>query len=480
MLLDLLNQYSIKSATDINGSTLINMFLEEEQRTGQTQNHVQDKYKLSAYPTFGLVTFCTTGETVVRALYEHNDVLYAVAGNKFGSINSGGSFTQIGSNLSTSTGFAKIKAITGGSNTNNQLMIIDGTNGYTYNLNSLVATFPISDGDFPQTATDITTLDDYAIVLNNSSITYNISGVSDTTLWSALDFASKTRQPDKIVAITTLNGELWLLGSKTCEVWIDTGAASFPIERRPDVFLEEGVVAKQSVAIVGNTLMYLAKSRTGGYAVVQVENYIPKVASTKAIMYLLNSFTTVSDAIAYGYAKDGHEFYEITFPTDNKTLVLDVSNGSWVERTSNISSTYGRFLGNCSAFCYGKSFIGDSQSGVIYTQSNSTYTENGTAIRRRFVSPHIYEGGNNITINYLQIDVQTNVGSSKTFLLEKSVDHGTTWTTVGTYTVPTSGSGRIRVPALGTSPVITFRITTTDNFKFVLLGFQADITVGAW
>jgi len=483
MILDLLTQYTVKSSTDQNQATLENMFLEEEQKTPLRQDpraYIQDEYQLTAYPTFGLTTFSTTGESNVRALYNHNETLYAVAGNKFGSVNSGGTFSQLGSNLNTSSGYAKIVSITGGSNTNNQLVIIDGTNGYSYNTGSSTGEFPIADSDFPDTASDITTLDDYVIVLQNSSISYQLNTVSDSLTWSALDFASKTRKPDKIVGIHVVGGELMLLGNTTGEVWINTGNVSFPLERRPDVFIEQGLAAKRSLVVVAGVLMYLGQSRTGGYGIVQVENYIPKVVSTKAIMNLINSFSTVSDAIAYGYAKDGNEFYEITFPTADKTLTLNVSNGSWTIRNSNISGTYGRFKADCAAFCYGKCLIGDSQSGVIFTQDNAVYTENGTAIRRRFVTPNIYLEGMYFTINYLQIDVQSNVGSSKTFLLEMSLDRGNTWSTVGTYTVPTAGDNRIRIDALGGSNVFTFRITTTDNYKFVIRGFLADVTVGAW
>ena len=120
----------------------------------------------------------------------------------FGSVSSGGTFTQLGSNLNTSTGFAKIVSITGSSDTNNQLVIIDGTNGYTYNIGTSTATFPISDGDFPQTAVDVVTLDDYIIYLKSNSIVFGLSVVSDSTSYAALDFASKLRLPDKIIVLS--------------------------------------------------------------------------------------------------------------------------------------------------------------------------------------------------------------------------------------------------------------------------------------
>ena len=484
MIIDLLSQYSVKASGDQNIATLENMYLEEEQKNPLRQDPraaVGDEYQLTAYPTPGLVTFCTTGEANVRALCEHNEITYCVAGNKFGSIDSSGTFAQLGSNLTTSSGFAKIVAITGSSDTNNQLVIIDGTNGYSYNLGTSTATFPIADADFPQTCSDIIALDDYIIYQKNSSIVFGLSDVSDSLTYAALDFSSKLRKSDKIGAISDLNGELWLLGTKTAEVHIDTGNSDFQFERRPDVFLEQGIAAQRTLCKAASTLLYLGKNLNGGYGIAQIDHYDAKVISPKSIMTLIGGMTTISDAFAYGHApKGGHEFYSLTFPTENKTIELDMSNGAWTIRSSYISSTYGRFLGNCHAFCYNKSLIGDYNSGLVYYQDAATYTENGTAIRRRFISPHIYSEGKLIECRYLQIDLQTNVGSNKTFTLEMSNDHGNSWSTVGTYTVPTAGDGQIRVPALGTSVVFTFRITTTDNFKFVIRGFQGNFTQAEW
>lgn len=485
MLLDILNQYSPSKSPDEMQSELINMYLEADKAASGTNTYEQSesvagikgKYRLVAYPTFGLDVFCDTGKANVRAIYEQNEVLYVVAGNTFYSINSSGVKTSLGT-LNTSTGFAKIEAITGGIDTNNQLVIIDGTNGYQYNIGTAVATFPITDIDFNQTSDDMTAQDDYFITKSLNSMSFYLSNLSDGTSWDALDFGSKFRKADRIVAIKSHKGELWLIGSKTTEVWTNTGNALFPFERRSDIFIEIGCAAARSVVIAGDSLIYLAKSRTGGYGVAIISGYEPLVVSTKSIMYQFSQLTTTSDCIAYAYAKDGHEFVDFTFPTDNKTFTLDLVNNQWHLRQSYISSTYGRFLGNCHAFCYGKSLIGDFNSGKIYTQSSSTYTENGTAIRRRYTSPPVYSGGNMIYMHRLQIDMQSNIGNNKTFLLELSRDRGQTWETVDTYTVPTSGLDQIYTTSLGAARTFTFRITTTDNFNFTMLGFQAELTVG--
>lgn len=475
LTLDLLNQETLAKSSDQNQSLLTNMYLEQDEST----SGVKGEYRVIAYPTFGLSTFSDTGQSQVRALFEHNEVLYTVVGNKFYYTNSAGTLSSLIGTLNTSTGFAKIVAITGGGDTNNQIIIIDGTNGYHYNVTTGTATFPITDVDFPQTCTDITAQDDYVIVLKNGSISFYICNLSQGLVWSALDFASKFRKADRVTAIASIKGELWVMGSKTIEVWVNSGNVDFPFERRSDVFIEEGCAAKRSVVIAANRLIYLSKSETGGYKISMIEGYEPKKLSTKAIDYQINKLTTVSDCLAYAYYKDGTEFIDFTFPTESKTFTLNLGNGTWTSKESYVSSTYGRFLGNCHAFCFNKHLIGDYNSGKIYELSNTTYTEDSVPIRRRFVSPPIYQQGKRIFMERLQIDVQTNVGSGKTLTLEMSTDRGNTWETIDTYTVPTTGDGTIYTTSLGSAYCFLFRITTTDDFNFTLLGFQAFINVGS-
>ncbi len=469
--LDLLTQDYASKSVDQNQARLINMYLEPDQSKG--------KFQIVAYPTPGLTLFGDTSQANVRAMLSYNNVLYVVSGNKFGSVASDGTFTQLGSNLSTSTGFAKIVSITGGSDTNNQIMIIDGTNGYTYNIDTSTATFPIADTDFPQDAIDITSQDDYTMVANASSIKWNLSNLADTTTWAALDFASKISRPDNLVSLLSHKSRLWLFGNRTIEVWYNSGNADFPFEKVGDVLLNYGLAAKEAKVMCNDTLFVLTQSENGGYQFMQFVDFTPqRLPGTLAREAQVKAMTTVNDCRAYAYSIDGHDFIDWQFPTEGVTFTYDVTTGVWLDRQSYNGASYGRFLGNCHAFCYGKSLIGDYNSGKIYTQSTSVFQENSVQIRRMFVSPPLYKDGKRIYIHRLQIDVETNVGSSKTFTLEVSNDSGRTWETTDTFTVPSDNTTQLYTTSLGSDFNWMFRISTTDNYKFMLLGVIVELTIG--
>lgn len=465
--IDLLNQDYQSKASDQNGSRCINMYLETDQ--------VKGKYGVIALPMPGLSTFCDTGEANVRALLEHNGVLYAVAGDQFYSIDSLGVATSLGT-LNTSSGFAKMRVIYGGADTNNQIVIIDGTNGYHYNIGTSTAQFPISDADFPQTAIDITNQDDYFIVQAANSASFYRSGVSDGTAWAALDFATKSGAGDRTTAIASSQRKLYLFGVKTTEPFYDDPNDAFI--RIPDIFLHHGCASKQSVAECGESLIFLGKAAHGGYQVIKLTGYSMEPIGDPASDYQISKMTSKSDAIGYCYMKDGHEFYDLTFPTDGVTITYDLTLKYTLTRQSYISGSYGRFLGSCATFCYDKVLIGDYNSGKIYSQESAVYTENSTAIRRMLISPPVYFGGKRINISRLMVDVECDVGASKTFTVEKSSDDGRTWTTVSTFTVGSDNLTRLFVNGVGSARSWMFRISTTMDAKFCVLGFQVIATTG--
>ena len=488
-MLDLLTQSYPTIAEDQNQAEITNMYLELDQAKG--------KYKVVAYPMPGLTLLAAVpGQNEIRDMLSWNDVLYVIAGNGLYTISEAGAATLLFS-LNTSSGFAKMKVIAGGGNSNGQIIAIDGTNGYAYNIDTAVATVPITSIGFPQNAIDIENQDDIVVAVPANSIQWNISDISDTTTWDALNFASKIGQPDQIHAVVSHESMLWLMGDKTTEIWYNAGNELFPFQRVSTTFLHYGIGARDSIAVNGNYFCFLATNRGGGYTINQVVPktyyYNPTPISTPPIETLvtrLGNTVGVEDAIGDIVNIVGHDFYTITFPAADQTLVYDVpkgaraeDKGAWYYRKSFNTATqeYGRFLGNNGAFCYGKQFVGDYASGNIYILDDQNYTENGTPILREFISPPgpTYFEGKRVYFDRLQIDVETNVGVSKTFDLSKSVDNGDTWQLVGTYTIPPKG-GRIYVTRLGQSRYgMLFKLSTTMDANFCLLGFQVEARLGA-
>lgn len=541
-VVNLLNQSAPTKSVDQNSANLINMYLTEDQDQG--------KYQQAAYPTPGTTIFATIN-TPVRAEFEEHGVLYAIGGNTFYSISSAGVTVVLGT-LNTSTGFAKIRGI------NQELLIIDKTNGYVYNIitntfavissttyvSQIVMTAPGTNYANPTvniidstgtgatatttvvggqvtgvtltangsgytsptvsftdatgtgaTATAYTTTtsfnnnvidcecqDEFGIVAYPASQEWAVSDISDLTTWPGLSVASTTGSQTNLVGMISLHREIWLFGEKTTEIWYNAGNLLFTFARRNDIFIQYGCAASASIARGDDTIFLLAQSDTGGIVAVRMNGYTPQIISTRAINYQFSTYAVYNDAIGFVYQQEGHEFYVLIFPTQGVTWAYDVSTQMWHQRSSLISGVQSRWLPSCYSYCYGKQLIGDSQSGNIYALDMTNFTENGAAITRMLVTHPFYQAGAQLYCDNLQIDFDQTPGAGLSVVnLYISRDGGNTFGAAKPAVPVQTSDGQWRVywPRLGKARNWVFKIVTTINNKFIILGAWMNVRSGA-
>lgn len=439
-----------------------------------------DGTPVALMPTPGLTSFSTPGGTSdsTRALFEHKGVLYGVVADTLYSFDSAGSSTSRGT-LNTSTGRVRVASI------DDELLFVDGTNGYSYIPSSAVFTI-ITDADFPDATETITSQDGYFITSEPSTGKFRISNLNDGLVWDTLDFATAEGVPDDLQACFSDNRQLWLFGDRTTEVWYNAGT-TFPFARIDGVFIDMGTPAKHSIGKIDNTLFWLAQDRNGSLSVVKANGFTPQLISTPAISYQISTYSTISDAFAITYGDEGHLFYALTFPTEGVTWVYDALTGAWHERSSYADDSHTRWRANCYAHCYGKHFVGDFTNGYIYELDSDKYTEDGTTITRTRTTQHIEVDKRIFSVYNLTIDfergvgLQTGQGSDPQYMLSVSKDGGNTygnelWRSPGKVGVYDERAIWTR---LGRARTMTFKLKVTDPVKAVVLDAQANIEVGA-
>lgn len=462
MLIDWLNSYDKSKSPDWNQAQLINWYLVANKR---------GKLPLAAMPTPGTVLFSSGSGSSNRGGYEYNDILYTVIDNKFYSVDSSGVKTELGT-LNTSTGRVKMANIT------NQINIIDGTNGYNYNTNTTTFSV-ISDVNFPDTATSITAMDDYFLVSRPNSPIVNYCDVSDGLTWNALNIFQKNRIAQNVVAVKALHGQIWVCGGTSIEPYFNSGA---PFERSQDSILKIGVVNADTMCAASDSSMYmLAKQSGGGFRVVQAKQ--DQFGSVSDFISAdLKNITTVSDAFAYIYEQEEHEFYVLTFPTNGLTFCYDITTQSWHGRQSFVAGNYTRHISNWAVGCYNKVIIGDYQSGNLYAMDSNVFTEDSIPIRRKLITYPFYSEGKNITGNQLQVLFESGVGTGSLVDVSFSKDDGHTFISFSpTRDIGTEfGTRALLYNRLGASRSWQFQVQTTMITKPIMYGAVGDFKVQSW
>jgi hypothetical protein len=425
----------------------------------------QKPYALLGTP--GLKDFSDTGHTAeARGTHVFGDYLYAVVGDKFFKVDSAGTATEQTGTLSTSTGRVWM------ANNLTQIMIVDGVKGYIYESGTLTA---IADTDLP-VPTSLAHQDGYFICTIEDSDAFYISAIEDGTSWDALDFASAEAQPDFSKAILSDHRELVIFGDDTTEFFHNTGNADFPFERVSGAYIERGILSGLTACKLDNSLFWLDNNGQ----VQKVAGYTPQIISDRSIEYQIAKMTTVSDAHAYAYVQEGHSFYVLVFPSEDKAFAYDVESGMWHTRTSGYEGY--RHRGNCYALFNNKRIIGDYENGKLYEYDFDTYDGNQAIARARVTHPEGYS----IFHYSLEVEFESGVGlitgdaTDPDAILRYSDDHGKTWSSelwrkigkIGEY------EHRSRWNKLGRSKDRIYEIILPGQHRRVIIGATLKVAGG--
>jgi hypothetical protein len=268
---------------------------------------------------------------------------------------------------------------------------------------------------------------------NNDEGVWFMSNLLDGFNYDALDFASAEAAPDSLVMGISNHRELWLFGSRSVEVWWNTGNADFAFERINGAFIERGCGAPESVTRLDNQVYWV-----GDNAVIYRagRDYDPQRISTHAIERLISGMDDFSDAYGMTYTYNGHQFYLLTFPSIDRTFVFDASTGLWHER-GDWDSAAGRFKRYPAAVMYQDGstiYAGDWDTGALYTVDGASNYYGSALIRYMMAFPPLATGQDE-TISILRLLIDFQAGQGVTVgqgidpqaMLRWSNDGGFTW-----------------------------------------------------
>jgi len=240
------------------------------------------------------------------------------------------------------------------------------------------------------------------------------SALNDGTSWDPLQFFRKEAYPDSVAAIIADHEQIYLLGSlESTEVWYDTGSGTNPFQRNPSYFMHYGCQAPWSVCRLSTGVAWIGGDvKRGSRVAFLAIGYVPQRISTAAIEKAWGAYATVDDAVAFSRIQDGHEFWEINFPTANATWVYDATLGEWHQKGWWNGTGWDRQRAAFHA-CIGigtideAHFVGDWQNGNLYTMAAAYTQDNGTAIHRRRRAPHLSNENKRRFYSLFELDCDT-------------------------------------------------------------------------
>ena len=399
--------------------------------------------------------------------------------------------TQVLTVTATSGALGAGRVLSNGAVITAQVSAINGGLG-TYNLSSYTLggsvtyttptwfQLPATDGPW-QGASVCDVMDNYIIYNQVGTQNWAVTDIGSPFSANAY-YGTKDGSPDNLVTLIVDRRQVYLLGEKTIEVWVDVGnqingVISFPFARVAGTSSQFGIAAPASVARFSDQIMFVSQNTRGQAEIGAMQGYSFVRLSNHAVeQTLMNQY--IADAVAYSYQLEGHEMYVVTFPSINLTWVFDLSTKMWHKWLSWDSiNKYSRHLSNCGAFFNNVYLVGDYQNGIIYQLNNQTYTDNGTTIRRLRRTTHLITDLQRQYFSELQIQFQPGVGletgqgQNPQAMLRWSNDGGSTWSNEYWSSIGAVGTYKTRIiwRRLGYARDRVWEVVVTDPIKAVIV-----------
>lgn len=440
---------------------LINAYVEDAGEEG--------KVRFPIYSMPGLDTWVSlSGYGIVRAAIVVGNALYCVAGQKALKIATTGAVTQLG----TVGGPDLDKLVTMDCNRVGEIGIV--VDGFYY----------VIDTDSSDSFTSVTTNvlpnviafcvhDGYGVLLTDEG-TFQLTGVDNATVVSALNSAAASADRDGGNMVAVRNRDLVLFGPNSIELWYNTGD-TFPYGRSSSAVGEDaGCLAPGSVRVFAQTLAYIATDKT----VRALDGNTPTRISTHAVERSIESDPNPELITSHAWTYEGHTRYQIN--GTNWAWVYDATLQRWFEAES-----YG--LGTSRAGVYvnfnGKHYFGDTQIGEIYERSKEHLTEAGQPLIWTAQLAPVHSFPKELLFHALYIDIMTGAAPNGTLepmlMLDWSDDGGETWSTQRILSLGRQGNRRKTVTArrLGKAPPQgrIFRLSGSSASATCLLDVRLDV-----
>jgi hypothetical protein len=260
------------------------------------------------------------------------------------------------------------------------------------------------------------------------------SDLNDTNL-NTLNKARTESNPDGVSRIISYNGQMYVFGEKTVEVWGDpVNTSGFPLTRI-GFNIVPGLKAPFAIAgyspEFGNPFIWVGNDNT----VRQLNGYSAEKVSTPDLDRLIAGVVTPDTNLrACCYVAGGVAFWELTSTDETEwTWVYNLSNKTWHERKANLLD---RSQFKCSVPAFGEWLVGSSETTDLMAIDHTLHEEAGEPLTAVIESGPVKDFPNRQRITRADFDFTPGVGlatgtdpmqTDPSVLIEVSQDGGYSW-----------------------------------------------------
>lgn len=370
-------------------------------------------------PADGIVRLGDAGPGVDRGAIAWKGICYRVMGTKLVSISSDGAMTTLGDvggsgQVSLDYSFDRIAIASG-----NRLYYWSG---------SLTQ---VTDPDIGNVL-DVVWMDGYFITTDGEFIV--VTELNDPTAVDPLKYGSSEVDPDPIVGLLEIQGELYVINRHTIEVFDNVGGDGFPFQRIEGAQISKGAIGTHCFCMISDTVAFLGSGRNEAPGVYLGINGSARKVSTREIDQILLGYTEDQLAKTVVESRIDKNHQHLLIHLVDRCLVYDVAASEalrdqvWFTLTSS-DAGFSTYRGRNAVWVYDKWLVGDTASANHGYLSSEIASHYGDTVRWEFATQIVYNEGRGALFHDLELVAlagRSAFGESPTLSTSYSID-GETW-----------------------------------------------------
>ena len=327
----------------------------------------------------GIKQFCNIGGGKDRGGVNWDGVCYRVVGNQIYRIAATGNFVALGAIIGQDVcqftyGFDRL-AIAGGGDL---YYLIDGR---LINVPAVGR------------ALDVVWIDGYFVTTDGEYLVQ--TELNDPTEVNPLKYGSSETDPDPIVGLLKVRGELVAFNRYTIEVFDNTGGTGFVFSRINGAMINKGLIGTAAKCHFAGSFAFVGSGKNEPCSVYLGANGDVTKLATRDIEQLLAGYSDrqLSQVVLEAKEQDMHQHLYLHLP--DKTFVYDFAASQvmqmpvWFE----LSSNTGAYRGINHVWCYNRWIVGDRYDGRVGVLDKGIATQYGEPTEWRIDTTFIYNGG---------------------------------------------------------------------------------------
>ena len=284
-----------------------------------------------------------------------NGVTYRVIGSKFGSITVQGEFTEIGDVGSGGPSWFDYSF--------DLLAIGSGGRMYYFNGSSVVQ---VTDPDLGE-ALDGIWIDGRFMTTDGQYLV--VTELNNPTAVDPLKYGSSEEDPDRVVGLIKVRGEVYAINRYTTENFANTGSTGFPFARNSGALIPYGAVGTHAKAPFLQTFAFVGSARGEALGVYLAGNGDAQKISTKYVDDALAKLSEEEAALIECEARVDADEQRFLVHLPDKTLVYYATASQrtqgkvWTVFTSGVNADQ-PYRGRRGVLGYGKFIVGDDDGNI--------------------------------------------------------------------------------------------------------------------